>query len=128
MRVIAARSKFFLSKAEYHPARERTPTLDSYCIAAPGGRMPLFSVRSTERAERSSLNDFNDFQESGVTQPSLIPTKILGMSTASSFYVGMLNNVGISYALPSASWRRVRYPLPYTSNYVATDHEFQARA
>jgi hypothetical protein len=48
------------------------------------------------------LNDFNDFQESGVTQPSLISTKILGMSTASSFYVGMLNDVGISYALPSA--------------------------
>jgi hypothetical protein len=42
MRVIAARSKFFYQRQHIIQPESVLPQLDSYCIVAPGGRMPLF--------------------------------------------------------------------------------------
>jgi hypothetical protein len=100
MRVIAARSKFFYQRLKTLRTGPRAYSRIWIRIALPlRPGVASTSVRSTEMTKRSSPNDC---RELGVTSnpPDLNknPRDLNGVF----FYVGILNKVGISYALPSA--------------------------
>jgi len=73
MRVIAARSKFFYQRQHTIQPESLLPQLDSYCIVAPGGRIPSFVSPFYGNDATKFPNDCRELRS--YDQASLILTK-----------------------------------------------------
>src|SRR6266513_1297800 len=102
MRVIVARSNFFYQRLKTQRTASR-----AYCRSWIRAALPLrlggclySSIRSTERAERSSLND-----SQGLGVRAILPDLKKNPRRFNDilFYFGIPDNVGIFYALSSAN-------------------------